>query len=134
METQRLMESNVRKSCSLESGIHIIILSNRKDNFRDQAAIPAAPPAWGFWFSSSLLPSSVFLRPSAPITTSKSKSATGWPGGRTSARHPGPKGQSNLMFFTGGLYQRTPLIDLLFAINAYFVSVEISVYSCDMLV
>lgn len=38
-----------------------------------------------------LSPSKVFLRPSAPITTSKSKFETGWLDGRTSARHPGPE-------------------------------------------
>lgn len=33
-------------------------------------------------------PSSVFLRPSAPTTTSKSKLATGWSAGRIAALHP----------------------------------------------
>lgn len=41
------------------------------------------------------LPSNVFLRPSAPMTTSKSNSDTGWLEGRTSARHPGPGKEHN---------------------------------------
>lgn len=45
-------------------------------------------------------PSNVLLRPSAPITTSNSKSETGWPEGRISARQPWPEEEHKKPYMT----------------------------------
>lgn len=48
----------------------------------------------GSEFGVSVSPSNVLLRPSAPITTSKWKSETGWLEGWSWARHPEPEGEA----------------------------------------
>lgn len=97
-------ESDSRlQPCALNNGEGKIHVWVPDCSFLDQTQVTLYRTLWAKWIASlrplhcsPLLfavfsPSRVFLRPSAPTTTSNSKLATGWSAGRIAALHPIPK-------------------------------------------